>query len=388
MKHNPLRVACAAFAAFVCASIPAQTAEPTPSITNPAVVWKFATGKDVTAAPLVDRGVVYCGSTNGQLFALDAANGQPHWKFASRFPISCRAACEGDTVCFESGNTLYALDRTTGLEKWHYVAKPYRPIASMDLTDYHRSSPVIVGGVVYFGDDWGNLNGVSLSDGSPVFQFTTTAGRPIRCTPAIHDGVVYFGDWEGDVFAVSLATKNLRWQHRAANVRAYYGAVVSDFLIQDGVLYFGSQHDTFAPLDIVTGKPIWSYTDPNKTYLPSTPLIHKGRAIIGTTIFTNSVLCLDRGQLAWAFKAEGIFFTRPALDGSTLIVNSSNFGKTGWLYLLEVETGALLNKFPIEKAMPSAPAVADGKVFIGAGDGCVYALALSALTKTTAEVQK
>lgn len=389
MKPNPLRVARAAIAtAFLWLSIPSQAAEPTPSISGPSVVWKFSTGKDVTAAPVVDRGVVYCGSTNGQFFALDAANGQLLWKFAARFPISSHAAYEGDTVCFESGNTLYALDRATGREKWHYVAKPYRPIASMDLTDYHRSSPVIVRGVVYFGDDWGNINGVSLVDGSPVFQFTTPAGRPIRCTPAIHDGVVYFGDWEGDVFAISLADKSPRWQHRADNIRPYYGAVVSDFLIQGSVLYFGSQHDTFAPLDIATGKPTWSYTDPNKTYLPSTPLVHKGRAIIGTTIFTNSVLCLERGQLAWTFKAEGIFFTRPALEGSTLIVNSSNFGKTGWLYLLDVETGALINKLPIEKAMPSAPAVADGKIFLGAGDSCIYALSLAELARPASEAAK
>ncbi|MFT3870825.1 MAG: PQQ-binding-like beta-propeller repeat protein [Nibricoccus sp.] len=389
MNHNPLRFARAAVAAaFLCLHAFSHAAAPTPSISNPAVLWKFSTGKDVTAAPMVDRGVVYCGSTNGQFFALNADTGQQLWKFQANFPISSRAACEGDTVCFESGNTLYALDRATGLEKWLYVAKPYRPIASMDLTDYHRSSPVIADGIVYFGDDWGNLNGVSLTDGSPVFGYTTPAARPIRCAPAIHDGVVYFGDWEGDVFAVSLSDKKLRWQYRAPNVRPYYGAVVSDFLVSDGVLYFGSQHDTFAPLDIVTGKPVWSYTDPNKTYLPSTPLVHKGRVIIGTTIFTNSVLCLERGQLAWTFKAEGIFFTRPAIAGRTLIVNSSNFGKTGWLYLLDVETGALLNKLPIDKAMPSAPVVADGKIYLGAGDGCIYALSLSTLTTTTTEAQK
>jgi outer membrane protein assembly factor BamB len=389
MKSNSPRGTRAAIAAaFLSLFILTQAAEPTPSISRPAVVWKFPTGKDVTAGPVVDHGTVFCGSTNGQFFALDAANGQLLWKFATPFPISCQAAVENDIVCFQSGNTLYALDRATGNEKWHYVAKSYRPIASMDLTDYHRSSPVIAKGVVYFGDDWGNLNGVSLANGSLVFQFTTSAGRPIRCTPAVHDGSIYFGDWEGNVFAVSLSDKSLRWQYLPPNVRPYYGAIVSEFLIQDGALYFGSQHDTFAPLDLATGKPIWSYTDPNKTYLPSTPLVYKGRTIIGTTIFTNSVLCLDRGQLAWAFKAEGIFFTRPALNGQTLIFNSSDFGKKGWLYLLNVEKGTLINKLPIEKATPSALVIADGKIYIGAGDGCLYALSLITLEQTTTEIQK
>ena len=49
-------------------------------------------------------------------------------------------------------------------------------------------------GVVYYGDDWGNLNGVDLATGALVFQFTIEIGRPIRSTPAMKDGVVYFGD--------------------------------------------------------------------------------------------------------------------------------------------------------------------------------------------------
>jgi len=377
--HTPrhsLTIASIAFL-FSLASIFAAES-PAPSITGP-VVWKFATGKEVTAAPVVANGVVYCGSTNGQFFAIDANTGQQLWKYAARFPISCRAAVQNDLIIFESGNTLYALDRTTGREKWQFVAKPYRPIASMDLTDYHRSSPVIANNVVYFGDDWGDINGVDLSTGLPIFEFTTEAGRPIRSTPAIRDDVVYFGDWEGDVFAVSLANKKLLWKYRLENTRPYYGAVVSELLIQHNVLYFGSQHDIFAPLDITTGKPAWSYSDPNHTYLPSTPVLHNGNVIIGSTIFTNAVLCLNKGDLVWKFPADGIFFTRPVVHESTLVINSTNFGKTGWLYLLDISNGKLINKLPIEKATASAPAVSDGKIFVGAGDGCLYALSLAEL---------
>jgi len=362
---------------------PILRAEPIPSIaTN--VVWKVQTGKDVTAAPVVVDGVVYCGSTNGTFLALDAATGQQRWKFSAPFSVSGKAAVAADLVCIESGNILFGLDKKTGLEKWHHVAKDYRPIFALDLTDYHRSSPVIAEGVVYYGDDWGNLNGVDLATGASVFRFTTESGRPIRCTPAINGHVVYFGDWEGETYAVSLTDKKLLWQHRLENVRPYYGAVVSEFVIHDGVLYFGSQHEIFAPLDIATGKPVWKFVDANKTYLPSTPLVHEGKVIIGSTIFTNAVLCLNKGEVVWKFKAEGIFFTKPVLYGSVLIINSTNFGQTGYLYLLDVATGTLINKLPIEKASPSAPAVADGHLYLGAGDGCIYALDLGALLAPSA----
>ena len=359
---------------------PALAADAPPaSITGPAVAWKFDTGQEVSAAPLVADGIIYCGSKGGGVFALAAATGAQLWKTQMKFPVTARAALAGDTLCVECANALHGVDRKTGQERWRFVAQPYRPIASMDFTDYHRSSPVIADNVAYFGDDWGDLNGVAVTDGSLVFQYTTPTRRPIRATPAVHRGVVYFGDWEGEAYAVSLADRKLVWQHALANRRDYYGAIVSEFVVADGLVYFGAQHDVFAPLDLATGQPAWTFAEPNHTYLPATPLIHDGRAIIATTIFTNSVLCLDHGEIAWAFKGEGVFFTKPVLHGSTLIINSSQFGGPGFLYLLDVNSGKLTQQLRIEKATPSAPAVDDDKVYLGAGDGCIYALNLAAL---------
>ena len=351
------------------------------SISGPAVAWKFNTGQEVVSAPVLADGVLYCGSKSYGFFAIDAATGTLIWKLDAKFPVSSKAAIAGDLVCFECGNILTGVDRKTGKVRWEFVARPFRPIASMDLTDYHRSSPVIEGNVAYFGDDWGNLNGVDVRDGKLVFQYTTQTQRPIRATPAVSNGMVFFGDWEGEVYGVSLADKKLVWQHTQQDCRPYYGAVVSEFIVQDGLVYFGSQHDVFAPLDAATGKPAWTYVEPKHTYLPATPLIQEGRVITATTIFTNSVLCLDKGALAWAFKGEGIFFTKPVLQGSTLIVNSTNFGGPGYLYLLDVADGKLINSLRIEKATASAPALDSERVYLGAGDGCLYALKLSELNK-------
>ena len=385
MRTGLLRQLAAASLLFAATAATTLAADAQPaSISGPAVAWKFDTGKEVVASPLLADGILYCGSTGYAFYAIDAATGALVWKVDAKFPVSSKAAVAGDIVCFECGNALSGIDRKTGKVLWEFVAKPFRPIASMDLTDYHRSSPVIADGVAYYGDDWGNLNGVDVRDGKLVFQYTTPTQRPIRATPAIHNGTVFFGDWEGEVYAVSLADRKPVWQHTQENCRPYYGAVVSEFVVHDGLVYFGSQHDVFAPLDLATGQPAWAFVEPKHTYLPATPLIHEGRVIIATTIFTNSVLCLDRGAVAWAFKGEGIFFTKPVLHGSTLVVNSTNFGGAGFLYLLDVGTGNLVNSLRIEKATASAPAVDAEKVYLGAGDGCLYALKLSELAKPLA----
>lgn len=343
------------------------------------VVWKLATGKAITAAPVFADGLVFCGNTQGNFYAVDPVSGTVVWKYDAPFPISARAAVSGQSVCIESGNQLIAIDKKTGVERWRFVAKPYRPIYSLDLTDYHRSSPVIADDVVYYGDDWGNLNGVGLATGKLVFQYTTDTARPIRSTPVVDRGVVYFGDWEGDVHAVSVRDGRLLWKHRPANTRPYYGAIVSEFRIHDGILYFGSQHDVFEALDAGDGHPVWSYTDANHTYLPTTPLVSRNRVFIGTTIFTHSLLCLDQGRVAWSYKAEGIFFTAPLEHESLLIANSSNFGGTGHLYLLDIDSGRLISRTAIELATPSTPVIAGDLLIIGAGDGCLYGLSFEKL---------
>jgi hypothetical protein len=47
--------------------------------------------------------------------------------------------------------------------------------------------------------------------------------------------------------------------------------------------------------------------------------------------------------------------------------------------VLDVATGKLVNCLRIEKAKASAPALDNEKAYLGAGDGCIYALKLSEL---------
>ena len=351
----------------------------TPSITEK-VIWKFPTGKSVDAVPVVEDSVLYCGSMDGVFYALEAGSGRELWRFATPQPINSRAAVAGALICFESGNTLYALDRRTGVERWRYAASDQPPVLSLGFTDYHHSSPIIHEGAAYFGDGWGNLTGVDLCTGKPIFQYTTASKQAIRSAPAIDAGVIFFGDWAGDVYAVSLATGELRWQHRLENTREYYGAVVSPMVVRAGRLYFGSQHDIFSPLDTATGAPVWRYEDAKHTYLPSTPVFHGDRVIVASTIFTLSIFCFGpTGAIVWQSPTDGIGFVTPVVKDSILTINSSNFGKAGSLSFLDVDTGKLINRLPIERASPSSPVIVGDRLFLGCGDGAIYALDYPAL---------
>ena len=56
---------------------------------------------------------------------------------------------------------------------------------------------------------------------------------------------------------------------------------------------------------------------------------------------------------------------------SILIMNSSAFGDTGYLYFVNCKSGKLINEIPIEEATPASLVIADNKLLLGRKDGLV-----------------
>jgi len=349
------------FPLFINAQIPTEN-----------IVWKFNSTGPFYSMPVFRGTIVYCGDMNGNFYAIDSKTGTEVWSCKVRYPINSRAAIKGNVVCFESGNSLYGIDIRDGMLLWCYMPNKNEPTISVDLTDYHHSSPVIENDIAYFGDEWGTLHGVNINTGKAAFKYTTPNQKVIRSTPVIKDNIIYFGDWDGTVYAVSIPTKSLKWQYTMSNMRPKYGAIVSEMVIKDGLLYFGSQHDTYNPIDILTGKPKWTFIDPDKTYLPTTPVFYKKDLIIGSTVNANKIFCLNEGKVKWTVPTKGVFFVKPLIyQDSILVMNSSSFGNTGYLYFVNCKSGSLINEIPIEEAMPASPIIVDNKLIISRKDGLI-----------------
>ena len=153
-------------------------------------LWKFKTGDFVDSSPAISSGMVYFGSYDDHLYALDAGSGQEKWKFKTGDGIWSPPAISGGVVYFGSyDNYLYALDAGSGQEKWKFKtgARVY-------------SSPAISGGVVYFGSLDSHLYALDASSGQEKWKFKT--GGWVRSSPAISGGVVYFGNLDSHLYAL------------------------------------------------------------------------------------------------------------------------------------------------------------------------------------------
>jgi murein DD-endopeptidase MepM/ murein hydrolase activator NlpD len=109
--------------------------------TTGAKLWSYPTGLFADSSPAVANGVVYVGSEDNNVYALDASTGAKLWSYAtSSFPLSSPAVANG-VVYVGSGNIIYALNAITGTKLWSFTS------------EYPLYSPVVANGVVYLSDD-------------------------------------------------------------------------------------------------------------------------------------------------------------------------------------------------------------------------------------------
>ena len=203
--------------------------------------WEFQTGA-VRSSPVIADGVVYLGSQDGNLYAVDIKTKQEKWKFETErsnylpmrpgetdeskykmsWPINSSPAISDVVIYFGSDDDyLYAVNIKAGQENWKFKTE-----------GNVMSSPAIADGMVYFGSWDGHLYAVNTKTGQEKWKFRTKG--KVLSSPAIADGVVYFGSNDGYLYAVNTKTGQEKWKFKTEG-EVYFSPTVAD-----RVVYFGS----------------------------------------------------------------------------------------------------------------------------------------------------
>jgi len=217
------------------------------------VKWSFHTGGMVIGSPTVTGGVVYVGSDDGNVYAIDASSGTQKWKFAAKSRVPSTPAVFAGTVYFTAydGN-LYALDSGSGQVKWKFHTGGERRFSARHLHgvqpvnetmpdpfDCFLSSPVVWNGAVYFGSGDGNIYSINAASGTLNWKFKT--GDVVHASPAIADGIVYIGSWDSYFYALDAANGHERWRFKTGEDAEIHNQVgiQSSAAVADGMVYFG-----------------------------------------------------------------------------------------------------------------------------------------------------
>ena len=211
-------------------------------------LWNYTTGSWVGSSPAVVGGIVYVGSGDQNVYALNAATGAQIWNYTTGdFVYSSPVVADGK-VYIGSGDeygglgngTIYCLNASSGAFIWSYAAPPWV-----------ESSPAVVGGVVFVGSGNGKVYALNASNGAFIWNYLT--GGSVFSSPAVAGGVVYVGSEDDKVYALNAATGAFIWSYTTGNW------VLSSPGVADGKVYVGSWDWKVYCLDASTGAFIWSY---------------------------------------------------------------------------------------------------------------------------------
>ena len=324
------------------------------------VKWTFKTGGPIVGSPAVADGVVYIGSEDGFLYAVDQASGKEKWKFeTSRQVVSTPTIANGVVYLVGFDATLTALDASTGKVKWRFASQferrfqanrlhglppGYQTIA--DSWDLYLSSPAVVDGRVYYGTGDGGVYAIDASNGLMLWKFST--GDVVHASPSVVNGVVYIGSWDSFFYALDAETGQEKWRFKAGEDTFIHNqqGFQSSAAVVDGVVYTGCRDGHVYALDAATGHKKWEYMT-NLSWVNATPAVRDGLVYTGTSD-SGRFFALDAktGRLRFNFIAKGQVFSSPALAGDLAYFGSSN----GKLYALDAKSGALVSEFRTEAA--------------------------------------
>jgi len=337
------------------------------------VRWRFKTGGAVVSSPAVVDGVVYVGSNDGHVYAVDAASGTQRWKLKTGGRVPSSPAIAGGRVYVLSYDSqFYAIDASSGAVAWKFATGGERRFAAKHLHgaepaaetmpdpfDFYLSSPAVSGNAVFFGSSDGNVYALDAATGAVRWKFKT--GEVVHASPAVVDGTVYVGSWDTNFYALDAATGAERWRFKTGEDHeiANQTGLQASPLVADGTVYFGCRDSKFYALDVATGKQRWSY--PNKgSWVIGSAVLREGTVYFATSD-TGRLNAVDARSGALKFSIENNrwpMFSSPAVAGALLYVGTHE----GRLLALDAATGRAVWSFQTDgsKANGATYTQADG----------------------------
>jgi hypothetical protein len=150
--------------------------------------------------PIVAENKVFVSTHNGNLYALDATDGRPLWRFQAHGAFLHSPAFADRIVigaCMD-GN-IYALDAETGKPRWSLFA---------DRGGF-SASPAVVDGKIFIGARSGVFLAVDLKSGKEIWRQPLNA--PIRQSAAVFHGNIFVTAEDMRVHCLDAATGRAAW---------------------------------------------------------------------------------------------------------------------------------------------------------------------------------
>jgi outer membrane protein assembly factor BamB len=320
---------------------------------TPTKKWDFTTGGVVFSSPIIGGdGTVYVSSVDKKLYAINP-DGSKKWEFLTGGRIFSSPAISADGTVIYLGsddNKLYAVNSTNGTKKWEIVAG-----------DAVQCEPVIgTDGTIYVGSNDYKLYAIT-PNGKKKWEFTTNG--EILYAPAIGtDGTIYVGSADKNLYAIAPDGKK-KWEYTTGDSIRFSPSVGTN-----DTIYVGSDDKKFYAVN-PDGTKKWEFV--TGASIASSPAISSTGVIYVSSADSKLYAININGTKKWDFFTVGSVQTSPAIDADGVIYVGSSNKK---LYSIN-PNGIKIWEFATGDEVRSSPAIgADGTIYVGSNDNNLYAI--------------
>jgi alcohol dehydrogenase (cytochrome c) len=300
------------------------------------------------ATPIVVDGVMFVSGSDGYVWAIDAANGEPLWEYHHSLPFDIPLCCgnvnrgvavaQGKVLFVTANAHLIALDATTGKVVWDRVFADTRAGESATLAPLVIKDKVLVGSSGAEYGVRGHIDGFEIATGRPLWRF-----YPVP-KPAEPGGET----WSGDAWARGGGTAWITGTYDPDLNLTYWGtgnpAPDFDSEARPGANLYTS---SVVALDPDTGALRWHYQ-----FTPHDLWDYDG-------VNENILIDRDGRRLLAHFDKNGYLFVLDRTNGQ--LVHATRFAPADWGDIDRTSGRVTLRKVPTEQGERICPGPAGAK---------------------------
>jgi outer membrane protein assembly factor BamB len=313
-------------------------------------------GRNLKLTPVVDNGKIFVDGYNGDVVAIDLQSGRKIWAINTKLNLtSGLTAGSGMLFAGSEDGKLVAIQQQNGIISW-----------SNALNGAVIATPTIAGDTLLVKVKNGDLSAFNIDIGKFLWTYNNEIPSLVLSgdsSAAVADSVVVAGFPSGELAAVDLNSGRLLWQEVVAEPHGSFAVermvdIDADPQIVNGVIYVVTYQGRLAAIDLKTGRVLWS----NEMSSVSGLAVDEQKVYVSD--FQGYVWCLDRktGTVIWKQEAllnHGV--TAPAMLGGVLVVADAQ----GYVHFIAKNDGHFVSRINLkEGSITATPLVIDNAVYV------------------------
>ena len=262
------------------------------------IIWTVNTTGNLDSSPAIIDEWVYIGSDNGNVYCIDADNGELIWQKRLPAKVSSPVVNNSKLIIECLDGNVYCLDKNLGEILW-------KTQLSIDVL----STPIVVDNHIF-------VRNYCLDLFTGDIIWSSDVGIVLLSSPTFFEDKVYIGSRDEKMYCLNANTGEKLW-------RFYTGSMTYETApsVAYGNVYVGNAFGFIYCVNATSGERVWSTKESARAV--ASPVICDEKLYIGSV--DNHLYCLDAfsGEKIWEFSSDDDFFS------SLAIAKNHLFGVSG-----------------------------------------------------------